>query len=139
MSEGPEKAFRKKICTELVKHNAKIINNIQYGGQVRRGQFLTPGEPGISDVTMIHKDTGIIFLEFKSSEGKLSPLQKRFLQEVNERVPYSGFVVRENKYEKYIGDLEYIFPDGSLQMMFWRFEDAAELINHIKIAAQIRV
>lgn len=95
MSEGPEKAFRKKICTELVKYNAKIINNIQYGGQVRRGQFLTPGEPGISDVTMIHKDTGIVFLEFKSSDGKLSPLQKRFLQEVNERVPYSGFVVRE--------------------------------------------
>ncbi len=126
MSEGPEKAFRKKICAELVKYNAKIINNIQYGGQVRRGQFLTPGEPGISDVTMIHKDTGIVFLEFKASDGKLSPLQKRFLQEVNEKVPYSGFVVRDGCNTDHLGCLE--CEDSTV---YTYFDDVSSLVGFI--------
>lgn len=121
-----ESPFRKKICAELVKHNAKIINNIQYGGQVRRGQFLTPGEPGISDVTMIHKYTGVVFLEFKTIDGKLSPLQKRFLQEVNERVPYSGFVVRDCKDKNHLGCLE--CEDGTIYIYF---DDVSGLVSFI--------
>lgn len=109
MTKGPEAKFRKTICDELLKCNAKIINNTQYVGKTKSGAILFT-EPGISDVIMIHKYTGTVFLEFKGIRGVLSPIQKRFAQEVNERALYSAFVVREvidvmNPY--FIGQLEY--------------------------------
>lgn len=112
MKKGPESKFRQKICTELKQCNAKIISII--GGVAQIGERIYGQEPGISDVIMVHKHTGIVFLEFKAKKGILSPIQKRFLQEVNERVPYSGFVVREGgKLENANGDVICSFTCGA--------------------------
>lgn len=92
--KGPESKFRKKICDELIKCNAKIINLPQYTGKTAAGNTIFP-TPGVSDVLMVHKYTGIVFLEFKAAHGKLSAVQQRFLTDVNERSPCSGFVVRD--------------------------------------------
>lgn len=91
--KGPESKFRQKICNELKQCNAKIINIM--GGVAQIDDRMYGQEPGISDVIMVHRYTGVTFLEFKAEKGVLSALQKRFLQEVNERVPCSGFVVRK--------------------------------------------
>jgi len=95
VNKGPEGKFRTKTVNELKKYNAKVINNVQYMGETKSGMILSP-EPGVSDITLIHPYTGIIFLEFKSINGKLSAVQKRFLEEINLRVPYSGFVAWED-------------------------------------------
>lgn len=123
--KGPESKFRQKVCNELKQCNAKIISIM--GGVAQIDDRMYGQEPGISDVIMVHRYTGIVFLEFKAEKGKLSVLQKRFLQEVNERVPYSGFVVREGGYELKIGKVEY----G--EQVFFSFDSGTDLIHKIKL------
>lgn len=127
--KGPESKFRKAVCDALIQCNAKIYPIM--GGLTQVGDRIYGQNPGMSDIIMVHRFTGIIFLEFKARDGRLGAAQKRFLQDVNERVPYSGFVVRECSLDTMgdeIGILE-SFEDG---LNFGSFSGGLSLINLIR-------
>ena len=121
MRKGPEAKFRQKVCSELKKCNALIYPLI--GSQFQREDRIYSQNPGMSDVIMIHRYTGIVFLEFKAANGKLSIIQQRFLEEVNSRCDWSGFVVREPD------ELEYL--DKDMKIGSWMFNTGKELIDII--------
>lgn len=131
MAKTPESKFRAEICKQLVKCNARIINNPQYVGETQSGAKIFP-EPGISDVIMVHRYTGIVFLEFKAARGKLSPVQKNFLIGLNDRVPYSGFMAQEP------GLLYYITQNEVDDLSFWPFETGKDLIQVISEIKKIK-
>ena len=134
MKSGPEAKFRQKVCAELKKCNALIYPII--GSGINREDRIYSQNPGMSDIIMVHRYTGIIFLEFKASKGILSEVQRRFLQDINDRAPFSGFVVREvtnvermGHKSKFLGWLENelgeVYPNSL-------FDEGIELIQAIK-------
>jgi len=122
---NPESKFRKTICTQLKECNAKVINNPQAVGETKSGSKIFP-EPGISDIIVIHRYIGIIFLEFKAASGKLSPVQRNFLLEVNDKAPYSGFVAQEP------GLLYYFDGRSNMEVDFFPFDTGKDLIHRIR-------
>lgn len=123
MAAGPESKFRKKICDELIKCNAKIYPIL--GGLTKMGDRVYGQNPGMSDVIMVHSYTGIVFLEFKAANGKLSAVQQRFLEEVNERAPYSGFVARDGN-----GSLSRVENETGVTLFY--FDTANSLLTGIR-------
>ena len=118
---GTETKWTKEICRGLEKMNCLVKVNI--GGAVRdkTGRVTVACEPGWPD-RYVHHTLFAVWLEFKDTKGKLSPMQKYKIDQMNRRRPGSAFVVRR------------MFDDGGVIEQsdgheLASFSDARELFN----------
>lgn len=127
--KGPESKFREKIRKELEKCNAKIYPLL--GGMQQVDDRIYSQMPGMADTIVVHPYTGIVFLEFKAANGVVSPVQERFLREVNDRVSYSAWVVKE-KSDNLNHSLILLQKSDNFSSFIWYFEDGKDLIRRIR-------
>ena len=86
----PEGKFKKKVCSELKKLGATILQYKQDSTTVK----------GFPDTLVLLTESLVIFIDFKKSKtAKFQPLQKEWNKKLNERGFFAYIMYPENEKE----------------------------------------
>lgn len=90
MATTPEGKFKKKVCSQLRKWGCSVLQYEQSATTVK----------GFPDTIVLLPEGLTIFLEFKASKrAKYQPLQKEWLQKLNDRNFFAWAICPETEEE----------------------------------------
>lgn len=95
---APEAILQDKVV-QLAKMNGFLVQHSRPVQQAN-GRWLTAiqGHPGFPDLVLAHRDRGVLFLELKAEQGKLSAGQVAWANQLGPHVEY--WLVRPNDLER---------------------------------------
>ena len=76
----PEKIFQDAIVNLAKYLGWMVFHPLTVQGSNGRWRTALQGDPGFPDLVLAHRDRGVIFVELKSSIGRVSDLQMKWIE-----------------------------------------------------------